>query len=372
MSTQSRVSKSRLSGKSKKVDALDAARRVLGNGNNGNGQTQGKSEPAGNQQEDLLLELLTGEAAPTPSPKSTPKAVNRKRLQYPECDPDPATISDTLISKPIVATTGRVKVWLGSAAPNRAVNWRRVHQWFSVMERGEWNPEHPQGLVWDKDGHLIEGQHRLLAFMKWATDNDGNLDTRKKLGFWATFGADRKVQRDLDSGQGRTIAQTGQILNLQTSSMGVSITKGLWINPEKEHTKIPRITDVELVLSIYEKYQDGINFACKKFANRGSIGVAAVRSVLARAYYHCGGHNDVARLLRFIEVLDTGLSESKDEVPAALVRNTYLTMGRRGEQGNLELYRKTMYAVSCYLKHTEIKALKQSYKQLFPLEGFDD
>jgi len=322
--------------------------------------TKGKQDSA------LMLGLLSGEVSPA---KAAPRVKKKKAFRFDPCPVDPKVVSAKQKSFSVKTTPAIARVWLGSAATNRSVNGARVNKWANIMRRGEWTDDHPQGLVFDKDGHLIEGQHRLIALLKVAAGDGGVVDERYSIKFWVTVGSDRKVQRDLDSGQTRTMAQTGQILGQNTSAAGISITKGLWMQPTQ--TKIPRITDRELVLSTYERFEDGINFASLKSANKGSIMVAAVRSVIARAYYHCKDDEQIEKLRNFMYVLDTGLSTSEDHLHAVLVRTFYNSM-KRGDKGNMELYAKTMWAVDCCLKGTKVSRLKKAKKQLFPLADFDE
>jgi len=45
---------------------------------------------------------------------------------------------------------------------NRPTNWHRVEEYSDAMTRGEWKLT-PQGIVFDRDGNLLNGQNRLWA-----------------------------------------------------------------------------------------------------------------------------------------------------------------------------------------------------------------
>lgn len=271
--------------------------------------------------------------------------------------------SDVLVGKEMSISPALANYFLRHGAKNRDSDAKRVAMYSNKMLQGEWieNPPHPQGLIFDKSGRLIDGKTRLLAVIK----------ANKTIKFWVTLGAEDQVIRALDSGRTRSIAQTGQILGLGTSSMAVSITKALFIDPTPEATRIPQMRDPDKVFDTYRKFKEGIDFACRRYGGkRGGLGVASVRCLIARAYYRPGASHEA--LARYLEVLDTGLSESKLELNATMVKNFYNALpGRQGERGTLELHRKTMYSLDKFMRGEPISRLVQAKKQLFPLPDFD-
>ncbi|MDZ7922504.1 MAG: hypothetical protein U5M23_00270 [Marinagarivorans sp.] len=332
--------------------------------------------------------LVAGDPAEAPAPSVPTLSVARQQIvgRADLLPPDPDMIAATMRVLYIEADTTKVDRWLKSAAPNRAVNSKRVVQYARRMARAEWLDYFPQGLIFDQEGRLIEGQHRLLAYLKAAPEVDasraeqyqrdlseGKQPLRPKpfvIGWAITVGAPNGIQIALDSGQPRAIAQTGKIIGLNTSALAIAITKALWIDPAPSNGKIPRITDYNKVLSAFKNYEEGIRFACQKFAGKSSVTVAAVRAAIARAYYYCDNPQR-DRLLRFVEVLDTGLSSDKLEFPAVLTRNAYLDALKRGESANLELHRKTLWAIDAFIKEKSPTYLRQAKHQLFPLDDFE-
>ncbi len=51
---------------------------------------------------------------------------------------------------------------------NRPVSESRVAEWAEEMKRGDWQVTH-QGIAFDTDGNMIDGQHRLLAIIRSGT-----------------------------------------------------------------------------------------------------------------------------------------------------------------------------------------------------------
>jgi len=333
-----------------------------------------------------LSGLIKGDITPDAPAVSIPNG-RRVRERIEATPPDKRMKRDSLTMEAKDVTPLDADVWIRSAATNRPVNHKRVKQYAEMMIRGQWIPNHPQGLIFNKEGRLIEGQHRLLAWLKAAPVIEQNQEDERhqaasegrslghpsslSMGFVCILGADADVQIALDAGQTRAIHQTGQIIGLDTTPMAVAICKALWIDPRPSNGKIPRITDYNKVFKAYESFRDGVVIACKKHNGRNSVTVAAIRAVVARAYYRCNGDEDIERLKRFVYVLDTGLATDASEHPAVLLRNAYLQMGKRGEKGNLELHRKAMWALDAYMDKKEVSTLRQAKKQLFPLESFE-
>jgi len=62
-------------------------------------------------------------------------------------------------------TPKKAKELLSTIKTNRPVSNGRVNHYSSIMKRGEWRTTH-QGIAIDKNGCLIDGQHRLNAIVK--------------------------------------------------------------------------------------------------------------------------------------------------------------------------------------------------------------
>lgn len=270
--------------------------------------------------------------------------------------------------------------WLRSAKKNRRLDGRDVNRYANIMKRGDWIPHHAEGLVFDTTGRLIDGQHRLAAVIR-AAETEGE---DFAIPFILLMGFDPESQKVTNTGKTRTMAQTSAIVGQDATAFQISICKALWLSPEQDKAKVPRVMDYQKVRNTIEQYRGGIELASKKFGGQGSVTLAAIRSVIARAYYHCAvegkdsegndilifDDEEVAKLQRFVEVMDTGLSKGEHEFAPALVRDAYMNRKVRGDRGTLEMYRKTIFAVDVYMSGTPVKRLKQSYKQLFPLPDF--
>ena len=98
-------------------------------------------------------------------------------------------------SKIQVVTPEQATAWLeNNYIGNRKVNTRRIQQWVGAMERGEWRIT-GQGLIFDWDGFLLNGQHRLRAVVELG----------KPVEFYCTFNEDPENFKIMDSGLPRSM-----------------------------------------------------------------------------------------------------------------------------------------------------------------------
>jgi len=235
---------------------------------------------------------------------------------------------------------------------NRKVIDRKVNQYAQLILSGKWSQEHPQGLIFNKQGELIDGQHRLLAVIK------ANVSVK----FYCTFNAETSSQLLLDTATPRRLDQTAQIMGMDATPTKIAIAKVLLV--KIEDTKLNRFPSPDLVLSTFRKYQEGISVASVR-TNRLGINTAFVRAAIARAYYHC---EDTVKLNHFIEVLDSGFSTEPDDVNIISLRNACVAKSISTDAKKLSIYKKTLYVLANYLQGKTSKNLTESKTQPFLLE----
>ena len=97
--------------------------------------------------------------------------------------------TDTLVSKLEMISPEIAKVMLDKNVRNRRVRVNSVKRWERAMRSGEWKVS-PQGIIFAKDGNLLDGQHRLMAL----------IETGATLPFYVTYGADPDIFGVLDCG----------------------------------------------------------------------------------------------------------------------------------------------------------------------------
>jgi len=237
---------------------------------------------------------------------------------------------------------------------NRRVTQSFVQKYATDMKAGMWGRNH-QGLAFDKNGILIDGQHRL-----WAV-----IEADKDVMMLVTTGLDREAQLTIDLGKARNTVDVAAIAGMtNVRNVHVAVLKALMRGANASR---PTLTRVEEVAAL-SHHRESIEFAMSLFPATRMIGVmrAPVLSVLARAFYT----QDHERLRRFADVLKTG-QRSGDETEAVIValRNYLLLNKSIGSQASLEVYAKTARALQAYLKGERIRTLYASKgrEEPFPL-----
>lgn len=228
---------------------------------------------------------------------------------------------------------------------------RKIEQYAQIMVSGKWSASHPQGLIFNKQAELIDGQHRLLAVIKANTP----------VSFYCTFNAEQESQLLLDTATPRRLDQTAQIMGMDASPSKIAIAKVLLI--KIEDTKINRYPDPNLIFDIFRKYEDAITFASQK-TDRMGVTHAFVRGAIARAYYHA----DITKLQHFIEVLDSGFSTEASDNGIIALRNFCLTKKINNDKQKLSAYRKSLNVLDGFLRGTSNKNLVEAKNQPFLLE----
>lgn len=79
---------------------------------------------------------------------------------------------------------------------NRPVREQKVKQYMRDMLNGRWNEESGETIIIDKEGNLVDGQHRLTAVLK----------SGKTLKWLVVRGVEPKVQRTINTGAPRSVS----------------------------------------------------------------------------------------------------------------------------------------------------------------------
>lgn len=104
------------------------------------------------------------------------------------------------------------KKMLGKMVLNRSVSHHRVHQYAADMRNGKWMLS-PHGIVFDAEGKLIDGQHRLLAIIEFGSTVPMNVTT----------GTSPDLFRVIDTGQARSRGQIAHIGGVPNANAVTSI-----------------------------------------------------------------------------------------------------------------------------------------------------
>ncbi len=104
----------------------------------------------------------------------------------------------------VLVTPEAAQLWLDTKnINNRPVVRSNVLSLIDEILAGRWRSDHPHGIVFDTNGVLIDGQHRLLAIVE------------SKTPVWCkvTTGADPSLKDFIDTGKTRTLADRTSLVS---------------------------------------------------------------------------------------------------------------------------------------------------------------
>lgn len=216
----------------------------------------------------------------------------------------------------------------------------------------------------DKDGFLINGQHRLTAIIEAAKVNP---DIKVKI--MMVSGVEREAMATIDSGNGRSVAQSAKISGVDATPTKLAISRYCFLQPSESRRDLRRLNRLTLINN-YVEHKEAIDFAARAFGH-GSFLFAVYRAIIARAYL-CGA--DKEKLLRFMEVVDTGMSQSEVETTPIILRNLILRNRKiNNYTTSQDFYQHVSWCLKKFLdgKVVKTKTCGKAGQQLFPVAKFD-
>lgn len=230
--------------------------------------------------------------------------------------------------------------WLEGNTHNRPVRDSVVHRYAADMQAGRWKQSH-QGIAFDEEGTLIDGQHRLFAVIEASTP----------VLMQVTYGLSMDTQMVVDDGIKRTTVDLLKIngkgldtLKKIHGAVGNAMRYGL---AARSSHVLTRQDEAEFIV----KHWEAIDFAVSHIKKIPKLASAPVLAAVARAYYH----EDEAVLVRFLEVLETGIIQKDVESTVIILRNWLLSKGgMNGSASRVEVYGKAMRAIVAFVKGKQI------------------
>lgn len=267
-----------------------------------------------------------------------------------------------------LVTPGQAQLWLDDAAKNRKLSQIRITRYAAAMERGDWMVTN-QGIAFDEQGQLIDGQHRLHALIKAGVS----------ITLLIITATNNRSQLVLDQGYKRTPhdqigLREGWVVHPIHTATARAMIIGVGGPRRKERENL--IYDLQLLDRFYVKHHKAIEFVVESMWSHNRIksiqGVVVAPSMapVARTYYTI----QQSLLTHFCEVLATGMSDTKGDGPIIVLRNWLLAgrekqlSSRTGKDRNT-IYKKTTIALAAYLNGDSIQRLSQMdiHEEVFPL-----
>lgn len=241
--------------------------------------------------------------------------------------------------KPSTATK-----WLEKNSVNRKLSDSHVKRLAEDMELGRYQMTH-QGVAFDWNGNLLDGQHRLAAIVK----------SGAQIRMLVTSGLPPKSMAVMDVDvKKRSLANVLQI-DGGIEKFGISprilqtVARAMYNGP---HRRRPPSSAAMRAFAI--KYVDPIAWACHQFATPGKgIGRSAAVAAVARAYVFGKNRGIVTQVSRFAMVLNSGITDGTDAERALIpLRDRLLKMDGRGNgaHGITEFYQKVASTLDAFVR----------------------
>ena len=228
---------------------------------------------------------------------------------------------------------------------NRPVGTVWVIQLSRMMAARQYSLHH-QGIAFDVDGFLIDGQHRLLAIIRSGVAVEMMVTRNVPAG--AQLTADDHKHRS--AGDSLSLARRERVTSDMVSVMRAALTFGNGIKHSDRHTK------TELA-AVYDALLPALNWVNKLMPNRIEKGTraAAVRAAILLAWFYV---KDLSRLEAFVAILSgKQMALAKGERAAVLLREAVLRCGMRNENIRVEMFQKTQRAIKAFIADEHISRL---------------
>lgn len=239
--------------------------------------------------------------------------------------------------------------YIESMEGNRSVRQARVDYYAGQMKAGLWRPTH-QGIAFDSDGHMVDGQHRM-----WAIVESG-----ATVRIMVSRGVNPEDVVAIDNGLSRDYQDIAHYVGWETNPMTAAVAKLLVNGVSVRASLIPP----EVAHLWYKHYQQAIDFALElRNHNRvaGRWMTLAMTVAFARAWFSC----DHAALIRMGEALRTGVVAANTDKAALALRDAWIT--RRIGTLATEQYAKTEAAIRAFVERRAINKLQGAESELFPI-----
>lgn len=207
----------------------------------------------------------------------------------------------------------QAKLWLSqnSLENNRSISDRTVQRYKQDMLAGKWNDF--STLIFDIDGKLLDGQHRLEALRL----------AGKCIYFNIVRGVPTTTISSVDTGRARTATNIAKIKGLDLTGDHIACFNAMCLAPGVKTHAMLNLSNMQR-LDIAETVKDSLLFACEiegRTKDSYFLKNSIVSAVAARAFYH----EDPERVKLFLKIFRTsyGIQGENDDAAMGL-RNIFL------------------------------------------------
>lgn len=239
---------------------------------------------------------------------------------------------------------------------NRPLRPGVAEKYSADMTAGKWT-QCLDPITFYDDGNLATGQHRL-----WAVVDSGTTQW-----FYVAYGRPREEGLNYDTGLPRKFADNARIsgLDRNISNRLISCVRATELGYMKSDALGGPLSFAEMEL-IVDSHREVGEWLLTHGPKGRFVRAGAVMGAIGRAWYY---ESDKAKLARFCEILNTGLSEGKHESAAISIRNFLLEKGTQATVSKnwRETFLKVQNAIKYFMKDYPLSVIKTISEEAYPL-----
>jgi hypothetical protein len=269
-----------------------------------------------------------------------------------QCGRDVARSAVRVRSKVQTITPKKASEMLEANTSNRPVSQPVVRSFAEAMRRGDWMVTH-QGIAFDINGVLVDGQHRLAAVIE--------AEVPVAMTVFTEVGAD--TFDVLDTGKRRNAADVLAIEGEKSTTMLAAMVRTVWLYENRSELGWSggkaAVTNHQIVQTLQEhpKLRDFVSVGERISAETGMI-----KSAAGAASYLIENANKRANLTAWYEGIVDGAGLGKSD-PRLMFRRVMFNMARK-QAGLVQRRRDTREHVALYLKAFNAWAGEEQLTQL--------
>ena len=253
----------------------------------------------------------------------------------------------------VTVTPDMAKEWLANNNFNRPLKPRLVDKYVRQILEGNWQRTH-QGVAFDGQGTLIDGQHRLHAIVK----------TGQNVAMLVFLNETQLAHESIDNGKTRSLLDVIRLELHDSTIKGkhIGVLKAMWAGRFCKNQD--DLTAAE-ISNMYRRYHNAVCFAVDLAAYIPGVNDTVVMGVIARAYHTVPAE----RLLEFCRILRGYESNHPTASLIQEFRAWLLRLRDRQEATRRDVYKRTTAIIDAFLKNATTCDMFCDYKELFLIHG---
>lgn len=264
----------------------------------------------------------------------------------------------TTCAEIVLVTPDLAQEWLERNPNNRNVVAFRVSSYASQMTAGSWKLTH-QGIAFDENGNLVDGQHRLRAVV------ESGVSVR----FWVFRGVSREAMIAIDVGKTRTASDAFSLLGDKATTNSVAVSRvllGSYVFQRGNTEKLDIAYNIgwDKLRIFHDAMREAVEFSLVTASEKG-LRHGCVFAAIASAWFT----ENRELLSEFKEHFASGVITSEADVAAIKLRTFMLTTNktRGGREARADLFLRSCTALRAYLERRPLQKLYASPDSVFPI-----